>query len=222
MVTNPVNCSWLPERGPSVYHLDRRRWGEHATHALAIDSVLQNGGPTYWIDVKWYPRTRPLVRLAPSERLHRGIVRCHCFRAWQHRELLTSLHHRVGNASLVVLPAVDAVYRSTSPDGTPADTPLDRALTACVRLVRDQDIPVVVTTVEADEFTAQVEAIADRPITFEGLPSGPEIDRSDVAGRGHDRPELSMPAPVTYWATVLAERAAHRSAMVSNVESSRG
>jgi hypothetical protein len=176
----------LPSLDPGVTLLDiETDRNVPVVHALVCDHLLQTSGPAFWVDAQGYATTATLTQIAPSRRLLDRIHVARGFTAYQHFSALADLpaavndyvkmatttdpfrHHDEAaddeepqpTQSLVVDPAVDALYRA---DDTLGDAQTHRLLARSLARLRQYadayDVPVLCTRTEGDALTDPIES----------------------------------------------------------------
>ena len=144
-------------------------------HTLVLDHLLLNGGTIQWVDAGGHATSRPLTRLAPSQRSLERIHVGRAFTAYQHLSLLEQLAHRVDSeTSLVVCPALDLPYRDDD-CSRDAERLLLRALATVARVAREHDVPVLLTRSGVDEFAAPIAEAATERIEYRETQHGPRF-----------------------------------------------
>jgi len=111
--------------------------------------------------------------------------------------------------SVIVVPAVDALYRADDTLGSDqAQTLLTRGLARLRRIADSYDVPVLLTCTDIDDFTAPIESIADHTLTCEQTPMGPRFVGDDFETLVYpvDDGEYYQ-TTFAYWREILATRA---------------
>ena len=227
----------LPDLDPGITLLDiDGDRGVPVLQSLVLDRLLTRGGPAFWVDAQGHATTAGLAQLAPSRRLLDRIHVARGFTAYQHYSAVRDLqgaverHVRDGatrdpfeqrdaapesdgdsslTPSLVVAPAIDAMYRAD--DALPEDrasTLQARCLATLARYAEGYDVPVLVTRQRDDAFTTPVETRADRVLRCVRTDMGPRF-----VGDGFET--LVYPVDdgshyqttLAYWHEILARRA---------------
>lgn len=94
---------------------------------LTLDHVLMADGPAYWVDSREHAVAQALAELAPDPRVLDRINVARGFTGYQHASLVETLSETLKeDASLIVLPAADAMYRRD-------DRPLERTRALLLR-----------------------------------------------------------------------------------------
>jgi hypothetical protein len=185
--------------------------------SLVLDHLLLEDGAALWVDANGHATTRPLARLAPSRRTLDRIRLARGFTAHQHYAIVDDLPGTIdalgADASLLVLPAVDAMYREDDLPGTEGRDLFLRGLSVVARLARERDLPVLVTRTAADEFAAPIAAAARRTIAVEHTRFGPRFVGDDVETLVYPRAaDGTVQTTLAYWAQVLRARHPHATA----------
>lgn len=197
----------LPTLRPGVRLLDTDERLVTALHALVLDHVLMNDGSAYWVDSRGHATTTSLARLAPSlrtlDRIHvaRGLT------AFQHYSLIDDLESIIDqDASLVVVPAIDAMYRGDDLGrGEPEDL-LAGVLERIDSIAHTHDLPVLVTRQTRDALTAPVEKIAEESITCEQTRFGPRFSADGFETLVYPLGNGMVQTTLAYWREILAAR----------------
>lgn len=204
-------------------------------HALVCDHLLDTSGPAFWVDAQGYATTATLTQIAPNRRLLDRIHVARGFTAYQHFSALADLPAAVNahvkattttdafrrrdaetddeetqpTPSLIVAPAVDALYQA---DDTLGDAQVRRLLARGLARLRQYadayDVPVLCTRTEGDDLTEPIEAAATHRYTCEETRMGPRITGEDFEPQwypvaGGDTYQTTL----AYWADLLAARA---------------
>ena len=112
-------------------------------HTLVVDHVVLNRGPAYWIDTRGHARTQPLARLCSDRRLLDRIQVARAFTPFQHYSLVEHLsEHVVNDTSLLIVPAMDGLYRDDTLRDDDVTEMLVRTLAGLAGLVREHDLPI--------------------------------------------------------------------------------
>ena len=204
--------------------------------SLVLDHLLLHDGPAFWVDANGHATTTTLAQIAPSQRLLDRIHVARGFTAYQHYgavcDLPTAVNQSIQEStadtglrgrqstgrdedssphtpSLIVAPAVDALYRADDTLGeTHAKTLQARTLARLATYADGYDIPVLVTRNERNEFTEPVATVADHHLECEQTRMGPRVV-------GEDFETLVYPVDdgayyqttFAYWRQLLAARA---------------
>lgn len=199
----------LPALEPTLQLLDVPRALSHMVHALTVDQTLLAGGDATWIDSGRHAQSGPLVDIAPSERILDRVHVARGFTAFQHFELVRTLPGRITDrTALVVVPAIDRLYRGDDLLGDEGQRLLLTALATLRRITREYEIPVLLTRQRADEFSEPVATAAARTIRCERTPFGPRFNTGD------EEETLVYPTDyagyvqttLTFWARILRDR----------------
>ncbi|MFB6165284.1 MAG: hypothetical protein ABEJ31_09015 [Haloarculaceae archaeon] len=175
--------------------------------ALVVDHVLRTGGVAYWVDSRGHARTDPLVRVAPHDRALDRIRVARAFTAYQHFALARRLPEVVGDdASLVVLPAMDAFYRADDVGRSTGRRLLMRALATVATLARERDLPVLVTRRGADGLGEPLATAAERTIECRSTPQGPRFVAEDFETLVYPGEGGTVQTTLAFWRQVLDAR----------------
>ncbi|UHQ96340.1 hypothetical protein [Natrinema halophilum] len=146
-----------------------------AFHALVVDHLLlERPGTAWWIDTHDHAQTAPLADVTPSRRVLRNIQIARAFTAYQHYTLCSRLLEDSdygvlasvdrNDVGLIVVPAVDGLYRDDDLDGTEAERMVVSALARLATAARCYECPVLISKAHDDEFTAPVDNLVDERI----------------------------------------------------------
>lgn len=175
--------------------------------SLVLDHLLLNDGPVYWVDAAGHARSDALARLAPSERLLERVQVARGFTAHQHAALVERVADLVdGETALLVLPAVDAMYRGDDLQGATADAMLRTTTDRVAALRREHDVPVVATCRRRDDLTAPVAERVEATLRCEDTPFGPRFVGEDFETLVYDAGGGYVQTTLTFWARVLEAR----------------
>ena len=210
--------------------------GVPVLQSLVLDHLLMHDGPAFWVDANGYATTTGLARLTPSHRLLDRINVARGFTAYQHYGAVCALRTAVnqsiqqstadtgtdgrqstgrdGNSSpltpsLVVVPAIDAQYRTDDTLGQrQAKTLQARTLARLVTYADGYDVPVLVTRSTADAFTAPVETAADQQLACERTRMGPRFVGDEFETLVYPVDDgTQYQTTLAYWRQLLAARA---------------
>jgi len=190
------------ETGMTLLDIEGGR-GVPVLQSLVLDHLLMHDGPAFWADANGHATTTGLARLAPSQRLLDRIHIARGFTAYQHYgavdDLQTAINQSIqesttdsgmdgrqstgGDAdssqltpSLIVVPAIDAQYRTDDTlSQRHAKTLQARTLAQVATYAEGYDVPVLVTRTATDAFTAPVQTAADQHIECEQTRLGPRF-----------------------------------------------
>jgi len=197
----------LPELDSGVRLLDV---GDDATgplHALVLDHLLSNDGPAWWVDAGGHAVAHSLASLAPSTRTLDRIQVARGFTAHQHARLVDRLADRVGpDASLLVCPAFDRLYRDAETYADEGEALLLRSLAAVVGLADRRDVPVLVTRSASDAFADPLAAAADETIRYERTELGPRFVGDDFETLVYPTGDGAVQTTLAFWQRVLSAR----------------
>jgi hypothetical protein len=202
------------ETGLTLLDIEGDR-GVPILQSLVLDHLLLNDGAAFWVDANGHATTISLARIAPSRRLLNRIHVARGFTAYQHYMAVTDLSRAIREQlhqtamqspdsrdtktpSLIVIPAVDARYRT---DDT---LPREHAITLQARTLAQlrsyadtHEIPVVVTRSTTEAFTEPVARAADHHIRCEQTKMGPRFT-------GENFETLVYPTDGPYYQTTFA------------------
>ena len=195
----------LPSLDPGVTLLDIRGGrGVPVVQSLVLDHLLTTGGPVVWLDATGIATTTTMAQLAPSRRSLEQIHVARGFTATQHHALATALPPV--EPTLIVAPAVDAMYRDTDAFGPQtARRLLARTLAALI----GHDAPAVLLTRTAtDRFAAPVATCAHHHLTCELTAMGPRFTGDTTTTLVYPTPHAGVyQTTLAYWQQLLDARA---------------
>lgn len=210
----------LPSLEPGLTLLDVEGGrGVPIVQSLVLDHLLLQDGSAVWVDAKGYAATTTLARIAPSQRLLDRIHVARGFTAYQHFGAVWDLPTALRRArtdtegatgpSLIVAPAVDAMYREDDTLATAhAKTLQARTLARLAAYADGYDVPVLLTRSDVDAFTAPVATIADHHLTCEQTRMGPRVVGEDFETVVYPVAEGAYyQTTFAYWRQLLAARA---------------
>lgn len=205
--TDPPPIPELPALDSGIHLLDTDGRATGPLHALVVDHVSLNPGSAYWVDTHGHATTQPLARLAPDRRLLDRIQVARGFTPFQHYALVETLTETVNaETSLVVLPALDGLYRDDTLRDEERRTMLIRVLASLAGVAREYDLPVLVTRTRDDALSAPIEPAATETIQCERTRLGPRFVAESFetlvypVGRGQVQTTLA------FWERILSAR----------------
>ncbi|WP_331236100.1 hypothetical protein [Natronorarus salvus] len=163
----------LPALDPGLALLRLPRPRSPALPALVADRLRRRPGSAFWIDARNHAATYALYGAAPAERTLDSLRIARAFTAYQHHSLVRRLPGLVtGRTSLVVAPAVTALYRDPDLDADRAEHLLDATLAVLSNLASAVDVPVLVTTTAEDPAADSLAVAADTELACRETPFG--------------------------------------------------
>ncbi|MEF8772463.1 hypothetical protein [Halodesulfurarchaeum sp.] len=199
----------LPQLTEGVHLLETSQRAVGPLHALVLDHLLLEGGHAVWIDANGYGTSMHLADVAPSTRVLDRVHIARGFTAYQHQALVQDAVEPIDDdTSLVVAPAVDALYRADDIRGAEPQTLLLQSLSRLARYARDSGLPVLTTRTTADDFSDPVARLADGVIEVEQTTFGPRFRGSDFETLVYAENGPTMQTTLTYWARILGARQA--------------
>ncbi|WP_129113851.1 hypothetical protein [Halegenticoccus tardaugens] len=205
--TDPPPIPELPALEPGLQLLETPEQLLGPLHALVVDHVSLNSGPAYWVDTHGHARTNPLAQLALDRRVRERIQVARAFTPFQHTALVETLTATVdSNTSLLVLPALDGIYRHDSLRATEGTEMLVRALAMLAGVARKYDLPILVTRSQKDEFSEPIKTAATEIIECEQTQFGPRFVADSFetlvypVGGGH------LQTTLAFWERILQAR----------------
>ena len=197
----------LPTLGAGIRLLETEGQAIGPLHALVVDHVSLNRGPAYWIDTHGHAATQPLAQLASDRRLLDRIQVARGFTPWQHYSLVARLTELVDeNTSLLILPALDGMYRDDALRDDERSTMLVRVLAELAGLAREYDLPVLVTRTRDDSLTDPIEATAAERIRCERTRMGPRFTAESFETLVYPLGNGQFQTTLAYWAEILSAR----------------
>lgn len=169
-----VGDGTLPALEPGLTLLRTPHPRSTALHRLALETVRQVDGRTYWLDARNTASTYALHDLAPHSRLLRRIRLARAFTAHQH----VTLVERVVNAvtprtGCLVVPNAPSLYRDDDVPEPEAGRLLEAAVAALRTVCTSYDIPLLVTDAgPRDDLAGVVTAAADATYRAESTDLG--------------------------------------------------
>jgi hypothetical protein len=205
--TDPPPIPELPALDSGIHLLDTDGRATGPLHTLVVDHVSLNPGSAYWVDTHGHATTQPLARLAPDRRVLDRIQVARGFTPFQHYALVETLTDTVNaETSLVVLPALDGLYRDDALRDEERRTMLVQVLASLAGAAREYDLPVLVTRTRDDALTAPVETAATETIQCERTHLGPRFVAESFetlvypVGGGH------LQTTLAFWERILSAR----------------
>lgn len=196
----------LPELDPGIVLLDAED-AHGPLHALVADHLLLEGGTGYWIDCHGHAATRPLLDVAPSDRILDRIEVARAFTPQQHSALVATLFERYDvEPGLVVAPAVDGQYRDDSLHDAERTQFLLRTLARLAGFARRHDCPVLVTRAVDDELSETVSETAAHTVRCESTPLGPRFVGDAFETLVYPQEGGWVQTTLAFWAEVLTAR----------------
>lgn len=177
----------VPDLAPGITRL-RADPGTTALHRVACAALATATGPAYWVDARNRASTRALYAAAPDRLSLERLRIARAFTAHQHHSLVCELERRAAaDASLVVVPAMPALYRDDALLAGEGEALFRASVKALLRLRRRHDLPILVAHApDADDaFADLLAACADRELTCEETRAGLRFPGGDET-RGYD------------------------------------
>jgi len=199
----------LPTLNGGITLLETDIGARAALHSLVLDHVLCEGHPAAWIDTHGHATTRPLASLAPNPRVLDRIRVARAFTPFQHYALVETVADRVValDPSLLVVPALDGMYREDEVRQREGEAMLVRALAMLAGLAREHDLPILVTRTASDEFADPIERAAAETIRVKRTGVGPRFVADGFETLVYPGKRGYVQTTLTFWARVLAARA---------------
>jgi hypothetical protein len=198
----------LPSLDTDCYLLDTDETPTGPLQALVLDHLLLNDGPAYWVDAAGHARSDTLARIAPSTRILDRIQVARGFTAYQHAALLDRVTKLItADTALVVVPAVDAMYRDDDIQGVDAEELLQTAVSALTNRCRESKTPVVLTCHRQDTLSAPIARSVDETIRCETTQFGPRFVGDQFETLVYPLEDGSVQTTLAFWKHVLTQRA---------------
>jgi len=144
----------LPELEPGLTLLQTTHPHSTALHQLALDTVQQVDGVTFWVDARNTSSSYTLHEVAPHRRLLRRIRLARGFTAYQHFMLIRRVVNRASaRTGCIVAPNLASLYRDDDVPDHEAGAMLDAVLAALSEVADVYDIPILVTDADNDDLT---------------------------------------------------------------------
>jgi len=213
------------ETGLTLLDIEGDR-GVPILQSLVLDHLLLNDGPAFWVDANGHATTTTLARIAPSRRVLNRIHVARGFTAYQHYTAVTDLSTVIENhsyptenppsdsppegqtPSLIVVPAVDAHYRTDDTLNEEHATTLQtRTLAQLTDYASTHEIPVVLTRSTTDGFTKPVARAADHHLQCEQTTMGPRFTGEEFETLLYPTNGSSYQTTFAYWQQLLRTRA---------------
>lgn len=208
-MNNTRSVPELPQLTEGVHLLETAQRAVGPLHALVLDHLLLEGGHAVWIDANGYGTSMHLANVAPSSRVLDRVHIARGFTAYQHQTLVQDAAEPIDDdTSLIVAPAVDALYRADDIRGAEPQTLLLQSLSRLARYARDSGLPVLTTRTTADDFSDPVARLADGVIEVEQTAFGPRFRSPDFETLVYGENGPTMQTTLAYWARILGARQA--------------
>jgi hypothetical protein len=140
----------------------------------------------------------------------RVLDRIHIARAftpWQHQSFLEDTASALpSDVALLVIPDVDAFYRSDGLRKREAERMLKAALRRVARLAAKHNLPALVTRTTADAFSEPVEDISTSVLTCEQTAFGPRFSGEEFETLVYPVEDGLLQTTFAFWRRVLASR----------------
>ncbi|MFB6153816.1 MAG: hypothetical protein ABEJ27_06145 [Halodesulfurarchaeum sp.] len=198
----------LPELDSGVQLLEAPDRAIGPLHTLVLDTVLRSGHRSaVWVDAHNYGTSQYLARVSPTPRVLDRIRIARAFTPYQHQSLIDAAATEVDDdTALLVIPAVDALYRTDDVRGAEPQSMLLQTLSKLARYARSANVPVLLTQESEDDFSAPIVQLADGRISVEQTEFGLRFQGSEfetlVYADGHNTVQTTL----AYWERILAAR----------------
>lgn len=181
--------------------------------ALVLDHALTTSGEVVWVDAANHANAASLTRLSPSRRILKRIHVARAFTPYQHYELATTLQETVADLdiepSLIVCPALDALYDTDEVSDTVGPTLLARTVAAVKQVAREYDTSLLVTHLgdpQSSEYADIVASAVPTTLHCEQTRFGPRFTGEEFETLVYPD-AMGMQTTLAFWRQVLAHRA---------------
>lgn len=210
----------LPELDADITLVDvDEELGVTPVQTLVIDRLLVDGGDAVWVDGANRAKTARLRELAPHPRYLDRVTVGRGFTPYQHTSLVDRLAGRLESTpGVVVATSVDRLYRSDDLATERGTEMLVRTIAALARVGRVHDVPVIVTRVREDEFSAPLANAAKTRLRCRKTAFGPRFEDPDTGTETlvYHSGDGWVQTTLAYWQEVLEHRVRmHEQAAVS-------
>jgi len=197
----------LPTLDAEVYCFNADRETRSILASLVVDHTLLNDGPVYWVDSLNHAATDPIAAVAPSQRILDQIQVARGFTPYQHASITEALSERAktDSPSLVVVPAIDALYRE-SMTGIEGDELLAQTVAQLAAIKRAYDCPILLTTTRDDELSDPVAAAVTAHLDCEHTPYGPRFVSDDFETLVYPIGNGLVQTTIAYWESIIDAR----------------
>lgn len=197
----------LPELDAEIYLLDDQSEEPGPLQSLVLDHVLLNDSTGFWIDSHGWATTIPMARMAPSMHALERINVARGFTPFQHYAICDRLQSiDLPPDTLIVLPEVDAMYRSDDPRGDEGQALLTRALARVGSAARANSVTVLLTIANEDAFSEPVVEFSTEHLSVESTPLGPRFTSTEFETLVYHDSEGWMQTTLRYWQQLLEAR----------------
>ncbi|WP_129116069.1 hypothetical protein [Halegenticoccus tardaugens] len=197
----------LPALEPGLQLLKAESYSLGPLHTLVVDHASLNSGRAYWVDTHSHAHTNPLAQLAPDRRVCERIQVARAFTPFQHTALAEALAETVNtDTSLLVLPALDGMYRDDSLRATEGTDMLVRVLASLAGVARKYNLPVLVTRSQKDEFSEPIETAATEIIECEQTQFGPRFVADSFETLVYPVSGGHLQTTLAFWERILQAR----------------
>ena len=190
--------------------------------SLVVDTLLlgSSGGTAVWIDALDHARTDTLTTLAPSSQILDRIHLARGFTAYQHAAIVERLFEALQSptahtsdqqitpdeVSVIVCPAVDALYRADDVGSETARELLYRVLARLQTLARQLEVPVLASQWQRDSLSEPFANAADGTITCRRTDHGLRFETPDTETLVYPLDDGSVQTTLAYWVEILDAR----------------
>lgn len=206
--TDQTQIPELPELQEGITYLETGdNHGIESIQTLTVDHLLLNDGHAVWVDAGRHAITSSLHELAPSNRVLERIQIARGFTPYQHTSILQDLPETgPTEISLIVVPAVDAQYRSDDVRGLNPKAMLGAALADVARLARQTGAPVLVSTVRDDDLSAPLHSLATHHLEYEQTDYGPRFNGDEFETLVYPVGDGWVQTTLAFWKQILNAR----------------
>lgn len=196
----------LPSLESGIQLLETEERSVGPLQSLVLDRLLTHDGHARWVDSHGYATTQSLARLAPSRRVLDRVQVARGFTAFQHHELVRALTDSITeDTTLVVVPAIDALYRGDALAGGDSERLFSGMLGTLDELATNADVPVLVSRRQVDCLSESVETVAVQQVECQRTRFGPRFvgeDFETLVYRDGDHLQTTL----AFWVRVLERR----------------
>ncbi|MFC6723652.1 hypothetical protein ACFQE1_04460 [Halobium palmae] len=184
---------------------DERMTG--ALQSLVLDHILIESGTATWVDARANGTSQPMAKLAPDMRVLDRINIARAFTPWQHQSLLHDLPGEVTDETvIVVLPALDAFYRTGDLRRHEQERMFEESATVADEIATERNVPVLITRQQADALTAPLENVVSEVISCELTGVGPRFAGDEFETLVYPLDDGFVQTTIAFWNRVIADR----------------
>lgn len=197
----------LPTLDPGVTLLNSDERMTGALQSLVLDHVLIESGTATWVDTRGNGTTQPMAQLAPDMRVLERINIARAFTPWQHQSLLHDLPDEITDETvIVVLPALDAFYRTDDLNRQEQERMFEEAVTIADEIATERDVLVLITRQQADALTDPLESVVNEVIACEMTAFGPRFAGDEFETLVYPLDDGFVQTTIAFWNRVIVDR----------------